>query len=98
MWSRILVALSDEGWITETAQMDSSYVKAHRCSSGAKGGLEARPLALRAVRTTKIHAPVDLLGRPLRLVLTPGNTSEIKGADLLVGETTGMKRLIADRR
>ena len=33
----------------------------------------------------------------MRVVLTPGNTSDIKGADLLVGETQGMKRLIADR-
>jgi transposase len=51
----------------------------------------------RGGRTTKIHALVDVLGRPLRLVLTPGNTSDIKGADLLVGATAGMKRLIADR-
>jgi transposase len=35
--------------------------------------------------------------RPLRLVLTPGNTSDMKGADLLIGETIGMKRVIADR-
>jgi transposase len=35
--------------------------------------------------------------RPLRLVLTPGNTSDVKGADLLIGETAGMKRVIADR-
>ena len=35
--------------------------------------------------------------RPLRLVLTAGNTSDIKGADLSAGETVGMKRLIADR-
>lgn len=40
---------------------------------------------------------VDVLGRPLRLVLTPGNTSDVKGADLLIGETVGMKRVIADR-
>jgi len=33
----------------------------------------------------------------LRLALTPGNTSDIKGADLLVGQAKGMKRLIADR-
>lgn len=37
------------------------------------------------------------LGRPLRLVLTPGNTSDVNGADLLIGETAGMKRVIADR-
>lgn len=30
-------------------------------------------------------------------MLTPGNTSDIKGADLLVNATVGMKRLIADR-
>lgn len=30
-------------------------------------------------------------------MLTPGSTSDIKGADLLVGDTAGMKRLIADR-
>ena len=51
----------------------------------------------RGGRTTKIHALVDVLGRPLRLALTPGNTSDIKGADLLIGEAVGMKRLIADR-
>ena len=31
-------ALMDEGWIAETAQIDSSYVKARRCSGGAKRG------------------------------------------------------------
>jgi len=49
VWGRILTALTDEGWIAETAQIDSSYVKAHRCSGGAKGGLEPKPLASRAV-------------------------------------------------
>jgi transposase len=40
---------------------------------------------------------VDVIGRPLRLVLTPGNTSDIRGADLLVADATRMKRMIADR-
>ena len=51
----------------------------------------------RGGRTTEIHALVDLLGRPLRLVLTAGNTSDITGADRLVEATVGMKGLIADR-
>lgn len=46
---------------------------------------------------TKIHALVDVLGRPLRFILTPGNTSDVKGADLLITETIGMKPVIADR-
>lgn len=63
-----------------------------------KRGARAQAIGIsRGGRTTKIHALVDVLGRLLRLVLTPGNTSDIKGADLLVGETVGMKRLIADR-
>lgn len=51
----------------------------------------------RGGRTTKIHALVDVLGRPLRLVLTPGNTSDLKVADLLIAEPIGMERVIADR-
>lgn len=61
-------------------------------------GARAQAIGIsRGGRTTKIHALVDLLGRPLRLDLTPGSTSDIKGADLLVAETQGMKRIIADR-
>jgi transposase len=63
-----------------------------------KRGARAQAIGIsRGGRTTKIHALVDLLGRPLRLVLTLGNTSDIKNADLLVGESVGMKGLIADR-
>lgn len=63
-----------------------------------KRGARANAIGIsRGGRTTKIHALVDVLGRPLRLVLTPGNTSDVKGADLLIGETIGMKRVIADR-
>ncbi|OQW39404.1 MAG: transposase [Proteobacteria bacterium SG_bin5] len=51
----------------------------------------------RGGRTTKVHALVDVIGRPLRLVLTPGNTSDIRGADLLVADAVRMKRMIADR-
>ena len=48
IWVRILAALTEEGWIAETAQIDSSYIKAHRCAGGGKGGLEPMPLASRA--------------------------------------------------
>ncbi|PCG13110.1 hypothetical protein COA07_16520 [Sphingomonas adhaesiva] len=63
-----------------------------------KGGARAQAIGIsRGGRTTKIHALVDLLGRPLRLALTPGNTSDIKGVELLVDATARMKRVIADR-
>ncbi len=97
IWTRILAALTEEGWIAETGQIDSSYIKAHR-SAVAQKGARANAIGIsRGGRTTKIHALVDVLGRPLRLILTPGNTSDVKGADLLIGETIDMKRVIADR-
>jgi len=86
------------GGIAETGQIDSSYGKAHRCSGGAKSGARAQAIGIsRGGRTTKIHALVDFIGRPLRLALSPWNTSDIKGADLRVCETVGMRRLLADR-
>lgn len=51
----------------------------------------------RGGRMTKIYALVYFLGRPLGLILTPGNTWDVEGADLLIGETVGMKQVIADR-
>ena len=38
IWTRILAALTEEGWIAETGQIDSSYIKVHRSAGGAKGG------------------------------------------------------------
>ena len=51
----------------------------------------------RGGRTTKIHAICDLLGRPVALRLTPGNTSDIKAAGELIEDATRFKRLVADR-
>jgi transposase len=49
IWTRILLALTEENWVTETAMIDSSYIKVHRCAGGAKGGLEATPSGSLAV-------------------------------------------------
>ena len=43
IWTRILSALTEENWVTETAKIDGSYTKVHRCASGAKGGFECTP-------------------------------------------------------
>ena len=96
IWTRMLAALTEEGWIAETGEIDSSYIKAHRSAGGAKGARADAIGISRGGRTTKVHAFVDLLGRPLRLVLTQGNTSDVKRADLLIDETASMKR-IAER-
>lgn len=48
-WKAILKALSEGQWITEAVALDGSYVKAHRCAHGGKGGPKIRRLALREV-------------------------------------------------
>jgi transposase len=41
-WRRILKALAEGQWITDAVAMDGSYVKAHRCAHGGKGGRRRR--------------------------------------------------------
>lgn len=43
VWARILATMTEEAWIAETVQIDSSYIKAHRCAGGGKGGRAAKP-------------------------------------------------------
>ena len=107
--SRSLCWLSDATWAAIEPHLPKNQPGARRVDdrrviSGivhmlkCGGGPRSNAIGIsRGGRTTKIHALVDVLGRPLRLALTPGNTSDIKGADLLVGATAGMKRVIADR-
>ena len=79
VWGRFLDALIAAGRIDEVGQLDSRYVQAHRLAGGAKGP-KAQAIGIgRGGRTSKIHAVCDLLGPPLALALTPGNTSVHQG-------------------
>ena len=42
-WRKILAAPAAGQWITAAVAMDGSYVKAHRCAHGGKGGRKIRP-------------------------------------------------------
>jgi hypothetical protein len=77
------------------AQIDSSYDKAHRCAR-RKRGARTQAVGISRGDRTKVHALVDVLGA-LAPCADPGSTSDMKGADLLVGNTLGMKRQIGDR-
>lgn len=48
IWTGIVTALTEEGWLAETGQIDSSDIKAHRSAGGAKRGRGPMPLASRA--------------------------------------------------
>ena len=48
-WRHMLAALAEAGWVTESAALDSTYVKAHRSAHGGKGGRRRRLSGSRAV-------------------------------------------------
>ena len=48
-WRAMLAALAEAGWIAQTAAIDSTYIKAHRCAHGGKGGRKTKPSAHRGV-------------------------------------------------
>src|ERR1700712_1390007 len=60
IWTRILAALTQEGWIAETGQIDSSYIKAARSAGGAKGGRGPMPLASRVVGGQRRSTPLSM--------------------------------------
>ena len=60
IWTRILAALTEEGWIAETGQIDSSYIKTHRSAGGAKGGRGPMPLASRVAAGQRRSMPSSM--------------------------------------
>ncbi len=96
VWSAILTLLTVDA-DNEYAMIDGTIVRCHQHSAGApkssgnqaigrsKGGL-----------STKIHALVDALGNPLKIVLTAGQVHDLAGADALL-PTMEAKILLADK-
>src|SRR4051794_16438875 len=80
----------------ETVMLDSTACEAQRFASGARGGGEEALGRSRGGLTTKIHAVVDGLGRPLCFLLTPGQAADCRQARSLL-EGLAFERLIGDR-
>ena len=77
-WRATLAALAENGWITETAALDSTYVRAHRSAHGGKGRDKARVIGpSRGRQITEAHVLTDVLGRTAVIDLTPGNASDV---------------------
>jgi transposase len=98
IWTRILAALTEEGWIPVDRPDRQQLHQGPPLCRWHKRGARANAIGIsRGGRTTKIHALVDVLGRPLRLVLTPGNTSDVKGRRPADWRTHRHEAVIADR-
>jgi hypothetical protein len=85
------------GWIAETSQIDKATTRHPALPEPQKGARVDVIGISRSGRTTKVFALVYVLPRPLCLVSTPFNTSNMKGADLLINDTIGVKRVVAHR-
>lgn len=79
-----------------TVMLDSSACQAQRFASGARGGGEEALGRSRGGLTSKIHAVIDGLGRPLCFLLTPGQAADCRQARSLL-EGLAFGRLIGDR-
>ena len=90
IWNEILSHFSKD-CDAESFLIDGSIIRAHACASGyQKGSQEEQALGRsKGGFTTKIHALVDALGLPIRFILTPGQSSEIKQAPKLIQGITG---------
>jgi transposase len=97
VWRQLFQALAQDA-DNEYAMIDSTIVRAHQHSAGAKGG-GAHKQAIgrsRSGLSTKIHTTVDALGNPSGFHLTPGQSHDLEGADILLKDTTA-QGVIADK-
>jgi transposase len=87
VWNKLHQQLLEEPDM-EWLLLDSTVVRAHPCAAGApqKKGGQAKQALGRSVGGfgTKIHATVDALGNPLRLLLTGGQRGDATQAIALL--------------
>jgi transposase len=85
VWKRVFQHLAEEA-DNEYAMIDSTIVRAHQHSAGAKKK-DGRDQAIGRSKgglSTKIHATVDARGYPTGFLLTLGQACDLDGADVLL--------------
>ena len=84
VWERMFRHLSKDR-DNEYAMLDSSAVRAHQHSAGAKKNEGDQTIGRsRGGLSTKIHALVDALGNPTDFLLSGGNVHDLVGSDKLL--------------
>ncbi|MEG6551725.1 IS5 family transposase [Desulfocurvibacter africanus] len=96
VWKMVLGELSKDREV-KNLLIDSTYVKAHQHSSGAKGGRQPQAIGRsRGGLTSKIHASVDDIGLPVDIFLSAGQTNDKVPAWCLV-EGRQVEYVVADK-
>ncbi|WP_156927552.1 IS5 family transposase [Leisingera methylohalidivorans] len=100
LWEQIMDGLNESGAVQDVLQMiDSPVVRAHHQAAGAKRGTPRQGFGRsRGGFTTKIHLLVNAAGLPMRTEITPGQTSDYLGFELVMADNLPQpKILLADR-
>jgi len=85
VWQSIFEILAGDA-DNEYAMIDSTIVRAHQHSAGAKKSSPDKEAIgrSRGGLSTKIHTTTDALGNPTGFYLTPGQAHDLEGADQLL--------------
>ncbi|HVY89708.1 MAG TPA: IS5 family transposase [Hyphomonadaceae bacterium] len=96
IWQRIFKALVRDPDFAYRI-IDSTIIRAHQHAAGAKRGPQNQALGRsRGGLSTKVNLAVERSGRPIRLLLAPGERHDIKAArQLIAGQKGG--HVLADR-
>ncbi|MFW7269668.1 IS5 family transposase [Gluconacetobacter sp. Hr-1-5] len=96
VWERVFDALTADR-DNQYLMIDSTIVRAHQQAATGKGGRANQALGRsRGGLTTKVHMLADTLGRPLRFIITPGQTGDITQASALL-HGQGADAVLADK-
>nr|WP_090964826.1 IS5 family transposase [Aureimonas phyllosphaerae] len=99
VFNRIFAALAGEGSRLERIMIDATHLKAHQTAASLfKGGMFPEVSdAPRAALNSKLHAVCDGQGRPLVTTLTEGQTSDYRGARLMLAHLPPAREMPADK-
>ncbi|MBC7991509.1 MAG: IS5 family transposase [Luteimonas sp.] len=99
VFNRIFAALAAKGGKPDQLMIDATHLKAHRTAASLlKKGLFPRCIGrTKGGLNSKLHAVCDGQGRPLVMLLTEGQTSDYKGAALMLDALPKAKAMLGDR-
>ncbi|WP_425361707.1 IS5 family transposase [Candidatus Tisiphia endosymbiont of Mystacides longicornis] len=98
VWKKVFELLAQDA-DNEYSMIDSTIVRAHQHSAGAKKkSVDDQAIGRsKGGLSTKIHATVDALGNPTAFYLTPGQSHDLQGSDALMETLTKADTVIADK-
>ncbi|MDF3607741.1 IS5 family transposase [Paracoccus sp. DMF-8] len=100
VFATIMTELAGQAQETDTVMIDATHLKTHRTASslGSKKGGRGRLIGrTKGGLNSKLHVLADAKGRPIRMFLSAGQTSDYIRARALLSQIPQAASLLADR-